>query len=97
MHKYRKLATFTTTFVILHWIAGILTMTLICRPITHIWTSTAEKGSCGNLMAVQIANSVLNIIIDIWVVVLPLPVIWGIQITLTRKWGITASFMIGVT
>ncbi|KAK7707030.1 hypothetical protein SLS64_007239 [Diaporthe eres] len=80
--------------------AGWLVMTvligfLICRPVQKNWDPTAE-GTCGNQIAGYTAVSVVNVIVDVLMLLLPLPMVYGLQTRPGYKVGLFAIFSIGI-
>ncbi|KKY36501.1 putative integral membrane protein [Diaporthe ampelina] len=88
------------TWIIIGLQAGWLVMTvligfLICRPIQKNWDPTAE-GTCGNQIAGYTAVSVVNVIIDVLMLLLPLPMVYRLQTRPGYKVGLFAIFSIGL-
>jgi hypothetical protein len=94
-HKFHKVVVATAVVVFLYWVACVLTISLLCRPVQFNWDHSIP-GSCGNVKAIEVFSGAFNMVVDFWVVFLPLPVIWNLQMTLQKKWGITASFALGL-
>lgn len=68
---------------------------LICRPIAKNWDPTAA-GHCGNRMAGYTAVSVVNVVIDCLMLVLPLPMVFRLQVKPGYKWALCGIFGIGL-
>ncbi|KAI1387316.1 uncharacterized protein F4822DRAFT_279185 [Hypoxylon trugodes] len=85
----------TGTVVFFWWVACIITICALCRPTSFNWDRTID-GTCGNVAFVYVFTAALNMAIDIWVVFLPLPMIWKLQLSTARKWSLTASFALGL-
>jgi hypothetical protein len=92
---FRWPAIATSAVVFGYWIACILTTSLLCQPIQSNW-DLSVKGSCGNTVAIEVFSGAFNMAIDIWVVLLPLPTIWKLQLSAQRKWTLTAAFSLGL-
>ncbi|KAI0138220.1 hypothetical protein BJ166DRAFT_182091 [Pestalotiopsis sp. NC0098] len=67
----------------------------ICRPIRGSWDLSVER-QCGNILKVEIASAVINMVIDILVTFLPLPVIWNLQLSKQKKFALTGAFSVGI-
>lgn len=77
------------------WAVGdILTVALLCRPISFNWDKTVD-GSCGDINAAYLAVHSLNFAIDAGIAVLPVPVLWGLQMPTANKVGIMVMFALG--
>lgn len=97
---FRKRAFFwaaisTGLLVVLYWAASILTIALLCRPINVNWNRTIT-GTCGNLRKTEFASAGFNMGIDLLVVLLPMPVVWKLQMSKEKKFGVTAAFTLGM-
>ncbi|KAH7136725.1 hypothetical protein B0J13DRAFT_625367 [Dactylonectria estremocensis] len=68
---------------------------LICRPIQKNWDPTAD-GTCGDQIAGYTAVSIINVIVDVAMCLLPIPVIWGLQVKKPYKMALFGIFGIGV-
>ena len=88
----------TWAIIILQAAWMIMTMligVLICRPIQKNWDPTA-KGTCGDQIAGYTAVSIVNVVIDVAMCILPLPIIWTLQVKLPYKMALFGIFSIGV-
>lgn len=65
-------------------IGGIMSSLLACIPISLSWDPT-KKGHCINIAAFYIANGCLNVITDLCILALPIPVILRTSFTLRQK------------
>lgn len=65
-----------------------------CYPIRSNWDPTV-KGHCIDLATVVVACSILNIVTDIAILSLPMPFLWRLQMTLTRKFQLMCVFLLG--
>ncbi|KAI1340814.1 hypothetical protein F5Y15DRAFT_33535 [Xylariaceae sp. FL0016] len=72
------------------WVVGAIFGTLfICTPIEANWNGTCN--SCAAWRGSAIASAAIDLII----LLLPLPMIWGLQTSTGRKSGMTAVFALG--
>ncbi|KAI0971882.1 hypothetical protein F4678DRAFT_432407 [Xylaria arbuscula] len=77
------------------WFVGIaLGLVLICNPISKNW-NFALPGRCGKLTDLYLGNALPSIAIDLAILILPIPLIWGVQTSRTRKACITLVFIMG--
>ncbi|KAJ5502596.1 hypothetical protein N7463_005470 [Penicillium fimorum] len=93
--KFFWCATGVGCLVFLYWVSAILTIALLCRPVAYNWDRTIP-GRCGDILKIQYASAGFNMGIDLGVVLLPLPIVWRLQISSRKKTGATASFAIGI-
>lgn len=72
-----------------------MTTLTLCRPINFSWNKTIP-GTCGDLAKAEMAAAAINMVLDVVIVLLPLPVVWGLQMSKQKKIGITATFALGL-
>lgn len=68
----------------MHGIASVLEVCLICRPLATQWDSNI-KGLCGNQTASFIAVEVSGLVLDLAILVSPLPTVYSLMISRARK------------
>ena len=78
----------------LFWVFDILVAFLICKPVAFYWDQNIPGGHCGNEIAAYLAAHSLNFALDISLAILPMPVLWNLQMPTKRKLEI--SFMFGL-
>ena len=76
--------------------ATILADCLICRPISYRWNFAIEGASCGNEMKLSLFIAICNFLQDVIVVVLPMPILWTLQTTVSKKVALTGMFGMGI-
>jgi hypothetical protein len=77
------------------WFIGIMFGTIfLCQPVSKNW-NPAVPGACGPTTALWIGSAVPSVSIDLGILILPIPKIWGLQISLARKTGIATVFLLG--
>ena len=77
-------------------IAEVLAKCLICSPIACSWDSSVACTSCGNIVAYDLTYPILNLVLDVTMVVLPIPMIWGLQMPIGKKAMIGGIFGLGI-
>lgn len=81
--------------VTLLWLIGVLLVVfLICRPLASIWDG-AIKATCGNDVGGYISVHCFNVAIDLCLALLPVPVVWRLQLPRARKIVVTLMFALG--
>ena len=100
---YRRIFT-TPTFCILVWIVGSFVTAwgiafffanfFQCIPITGIW-ETSKPRHCVNSVHLDNAYQGLNIMTDITILIMPWPMIWGLQMQPGRKAQVGGVFLLG--
>ena len=78
-----------------YWLSTVLVAFLICRPFAFNWDKVSIKGHCGNTFAYYLSTAIVNLLIDVAIVALPLPLLWSLQMRTSRKLALTAIFSLG--
>jgi hypothetical protein len=81
-------------FLVAMTLASLLVSLLQCIPLSKMWEPT-KPGRCVDYGRFGMAMACLNIATDLFLLVLPLPVVWGLQINSQKKWLVSASFVMG--
>lgn len=74
------------------FIIAILTQ---CQPLRYYWDRSIPGGHCVSYQDGYLTSSIVNMIMDIMVIVLPVRVIWRLQMTRRRKIAISLVFGLG--
>jgi hypothetical protein len=75
-------------------VSNVLVATFACRPVRAFYTPSVP-GTCIDSVKFYWATAVLNVATDLYILILPMPIVWGIQTSLRRKVAITIIFMLG--
>ena len=97
----RKLLYATQVLVIVWLIASIIPGMYRCHPIDDMWNPLIFSGPdvrnhCIDENAYYVSTSVFNVALDFWILVLPLSIVWKLQLSRRRKAGLIAIFLLGV-
>jgi len=76
-------------------VASALVVIFSCYPVAKSWDITITDGYCVNLPVFYIANLCLNSVTDVAVLILPIPMLWNVQMPLRQKIAIAGIFMTG--
>ncbi|KAJ5103607.1 integral membrane PTH11-like protein [Penicillium argentinense] len=93
--SFRLMVISTAVFIFLWFCAMEISLGLECRPIQVFWDASV-KGKCNNLVALTYFTNIVNLVADIWIFILPLPVIYKLQISISRKIGLSFLFGVGL-
>ena len=72
----------------------IITMIFQCKPIKRVWNSTI-KGECIDVTTVSMVMGSMNVLTDFFVLCLPLPELWKLQMRRRTKFQLIGIFSIG--
>lgn len=99
---FRRTKSFRITCYVVHilnfgyFASTVLAACLICRPIAFHWDHKIPGGICGNQKSLDLFIGIFNLFLDVAVVVLPMPVLWGLQMATQKKAAISAMFGMGI-
>ena len=80
---------------VMFYLALILFQLLACRPIAHAWDPLILGTCVPNKLVVHIISAAINTASDLIIIIMPQPVIWRLNISNKRKWGLSAVFLLG--
>lgn len=75
--------------------AGVLTSLLSCRPFSARWNLQLFVSHCIDAPRYWQGMSVPNIITDLAMLVLPMPVVWRLKMPKRQKMALTGIFLVG--
>lgn len=81
-------------FVILYAFASIIATVVQCLPVRRAWDHEIA-GNCINLTAFWYANATANVLGDIFILGLPMPVIMNLNLPSRQRWGLALVFALG--
>ncbi|KAL1615510.1 hypothetical protein SLS56_011798 [Neofusicoccum ribis] len=84
-----------TFFLIAYSVCSIFTLIFGCLPVRAIYDLTAPKSRCINRNAAILALSIVNIVINIVMLLLPLQILIPLHIPKRQKLALTVVFLIG--
>ncbi|KAJ8120687.1 hypothetical protein ONZ43_g2666 [Nemania bipapillata] len=76
------------------FLSNFFSFTFQCFPVQMFWEHDL-KGHCINQNAFYLASAIINVFGDIAVLSLPLPIIWGLQASRSKKWSLSFLFLLG--
>ncbi|KAI4721908.1 hypothetical protein E4T48_01880 [Aureobasidium sp. EXF-10727] len=86
---------FVTGFTIAYSVGGVAASLFQCRPMASAWTLTIHPDYCINTEKFYTANAALNVASDIMILLLPVPIVWGLNTDLRKKIILTGLFSMG--
>ncbi|TLD08279.1 uncharacterized protein PgNI_07214 [Pyricularia grisea] len=75
----------------------ILVVCLQCQPLYYFWKGWdgITKGTCINRKAVPLAHGLASILLDIWILIIPLCLLPALRVSFWTKMGIASMFCVG--
>ncbi|KAI0022369.1 hypothetical protein F4780DRAFT_733979 [Xylariomycetidae sp. FL0641] len=93
--RFFNLALYVTHGLNIAWLLGIIFGTIFfCDPVQKNWDTSIE-GTCGTNTDLFIGSAVPSVAIDLIILILPLPKVWRLQTSTSKRWAITAVFVLG--
>ncbi|ROW12208.1 hypothetical protein VMCG_00348 [Cytospora schulzeri] len=83
-------------FVTLQWIGFAITAIFQCRPVDYFWDRSIPGGTCLDVDAFYRSVTPFNLLVDVVLIIMPLPTVWQLKASTTRKWALTFLFGIGI-
>lgn len=94
--SYAVVAYAIMAFCFAWMVQTVLTGVLICQPVNMNWDpALREVGHCGNQMVAFAAVSIVDIITDILILVLPIKLLWDLQMKQSYKIALGIVFGAG--
>ncbi|KAF1843185.1 uncharacterized protein K460DRAFT_341038 [Cucurbitaria berberidis CBS 394.84] len=83
--------------VVAYWLAFTMGTLFQCSPIAFNWDRTIPGGKCMVPKTGFLVSGSVNLVIDVILVVMPIPVVWKMQhVTKMKKIGIIGMFSLGL-
>lgn len=67
-----------------------------CAPVAYKWNKSIRGGKCMDESAFERYISISNVVTGTVMLLLPLPLVWGLKITLRQKIALTLTFLHGI-
>ncbi|KAI0419310.1 hypothetical protein F5X98DRAFT_373108 [Xylaria grammica] len=78
-----------------YWTVVVLETFLLCKPVQFTWDRTIPNGTCYGERMGYLTAATVNLIIDAFIVVLPMPLLFRLQMSLPKRLGVAAMFSLG--
>ena len=88
----------TIVFTIFYGLTFVIVAIFQCRPIKHYWMNWDKEhvdGHCININALAWANAIISIVLDVWMLVLPLCEVFRLQLSWRKKISVAIMFLVG--
>ncbi len=95
VRSFRQICWIITGLNVAIFVSVVLATCLICRPITYSFDKTSLSGECGILNRFENYTAIISLIADTTIVILPMPMLWRLQMELRNKVGISIVLGMG--
>jgi hypothetical protein len=82
-------------FIILWNVANTVVPLAMCRPFAFAWNTSIPGGSCGGWVTYYKCLGIFNVLIDVFILLLPMPFLLKLQMPLHRRLVLVGIFSIG--
>ncbi|OJJ77766.1 hypothetical protein ASPBRDRAFT_37015 [Aspergillus brasiliensis CBS 101740] len=99
VHRWIRHMSYIVGVMVIAWVlANELVLAFRCHPIDLAWTGTAEQQakSCVSQSNIFIAQSAPTIFFDLLILIMPIRVVWGLQLQSAQKIGAILVFSLGL-
>ncbi|EPS37968.1 hypothetical protein H072_8297 [Dactylellina haptotyla CBS 200.50] len=92
-----RTATYVTIFVVVSTgVAYVFTVIFYCVPIKAYWKPYDwPDAKCSSDGDVLVSNAAVNIALDCWLWIMPVPIVWGLRLPTRQKVGLVGVFALG--
>ena len=66
-----------------------------CRPVSYVWDKSVPGGTCVDFVAFERYSAIPNVITGFIMLVMPIPLIWRLNVSNAAKVALTATFLHG--
>ena len=81
--------------MMVNYFIDVILALVMCKPLAFSWNKSIPGGKCGDILGAYRWISIPNLVTDLAILILPLPVIWNLQTKLSQKIGLTLTFLTG--
>ncbi|CAI6337187.1 unnamed protein product [Periconia digitata] len=94
--KARVVIYITLGMVLAWWIAIMALCIWNCSPIAAAWDITITDAKCIATRSIYLGGSVPNVLLDAWIVLIPLPYVWKLHAPLGQRLLLAGMFALGI-
>ncbi|PVH94267.1 hypothetical protein DM02DRAFT_197254 [Periconia macrospinosa] len=94
--KARVVIYVTLGMVLAWWIAIMVLCIWNCDPVRAAWDITITNAKCIETRAIYLGGSVPNVILDSWIVLIPLPYVWKLHAPIGQRLLLAGMFALGI-
>ncbi|KAK3174435.1 hypothetical protein OEA41_001681 [Lepraria neglecta] len=91
-----RLALYISAGIIFCWYMSVFFATIFqCIPVAAFWDRTIKNPKCMDLVAFSVGSGVTNLLTDVMILCLPMPMVWFLHTNRTQKLILTGIFLLG--
>lgn len=94
--KRFRWALYTCGAIIACWYIAVTFSTIFqCTPVSAFWDRTIQHAKCVDLVQFSIGSGITNLLTDVMILCLPMPMVWSLHMNRAQKWTLTGIFFLG--
>ena len=94
--RFRLVVRIGAAIVFCQWFSLTIGTIFQCIPVAAFWNRNIEGAKCIDLPRFTITSGVLNLLTDVMILCLPVPMLWGLNTTKAQKVTLTGIFLLGI-
>lgn len=91
---FRKMCYITAALSLAYFVMVFAETFAFCRPISYNWDKSIE-GRCIDPTLAYLFAGITNFFLEVIIVILPMPMLWRLRMSVTKKLGTSAMFSLG--
>jgi hypothetical protein len=96
VRKFRFAIYFYQAATVAYLVACTIAWLATCRPFRFNWELGPDVPQhCGNLRLKFLLSAIFNLVLDVGILILPMPMLWTLQISTRKKIAISFVFGLG--
>ena len=98
LNRWMKIAIYLGILInFLIYLSSIIVLGVLCTPQQHkSWNSPAYAARCQRSLVMGEILGIFGLVSDLYIYILPLPVVFRLHMSLKKKIGVTAVFLTGL-
>lgn len=94
--SFRRQVLVVGALVVAFWIGCTVANLLNCRPLKYTWINSLDDPRyCFNYNIFWLVSGIVEAIIDVLIIAMPVRIVFGLQLNLTKKIALIAVFLLG--
>ena len=96
VNKQFRIALFVAgALTVMWWLASFWDTVFQCVPVQASWDHSIKNARCQNIRDAALGTGISNLILDLLFLLLPVPMIWRLQVSRRIKVSLTGIFFLG--
>ncbi|KAK0637483.1 hypothetical protein B0T17DRAFT_480937 [Bombardia bombarda] len=92
---FRRLSYGMIVYIWMWGITELIVAIAQCQPVAFQWDKTIPGGHCINQLAYYRYISLPNVLHDVCMLIVPMPIVWKLQIEMRKKVALSIVFLVG--